>query len=185
MSGGGQVRQPQPQAGTGLSARAQEFTETFMSRFTYFDPNSTDEDTLVMKGVDDAVAAEGYRPDTPLYWRELEKRLAARGFLPDHMQDDERGEDREDRGNRRESRQEDAPQRRTNGGRPPSSSPRGGGRGTQSTFRLHPMMVGHLRDEGLDDVSQLDDEQKAKRSRLIAGWRENERRAARGEFNKS
>ena len=45
------------------------------------------------------------------------------------------------------------------------------------------MMVDHLRNEGLDG-SDLAPEDKARRDRLIAGWRDNERKAAKGEFNR-
>ena len=181
---GGQAdtrRQQQAPAGAGLGERAQEFTQTFMSRFSYFDPNGTDEDSLIIKGIDDAVAAEGYRPDTPLYWRTLEQRLAKRGFAPDHGDssgDDDRGGSRNDQGN------DSAPVRRASGGgRPPSSSGRGGNPATGARFKLHPMMVDHLRNEGLDG-SDLAPEDKARRDRLIAGWRDNERKAAKGEFNR-
>lgn len=178
MAGGGR---PQPQPQSGLNERAQNFTEKFMSRFSYFDPDSADEDSLIIKAVDDAVAAEGYRPDTPLYWRELEKRLAKKGYYPESSRQRDDGDD------------DDRPPRRNDDYRPESSErryrPTSGGnnnrRGTGTTFRLEPDMRAYLESEGILQADGLTDEQKAKRNRLISGWRDAARRAKRGEFNRT
>ena len=50
--------QPQQQAQTTLSQKATDYTETFMSRFPYFDPQGTDEDSMMIRAIDDAVAAD-------------------------------------------------------------------------------------------------------------------------------
>jgi len=161
-----------PPTNVSLNKRAQDFTETFLSRFPDFDPNGADETSLIMKAIDDSVAAEGYRPDTPLYWRTLEQKLSARGIYPDTDDDDD-----DDPPPRRE-----APPRRVNGGgRPPTTGGTGNRRGTGATFRLQPMMRDYLESEGILELNGLTDEQKAKRSRLINDWRERERKVARGE----
>lgn len=172
---GGQVPQQrqQPQqtgAQASLNSKATDYTETFLSRFPYFDPNGTDEDTLMIKAIDDSVAAEGYRPDTPLYWRTLEERLAKRGFMPEKSED---GDDTPE------------PQRNArSAGVPPTSSGRNTRRTSGTTFVLDPMMREYLQGEGLLDQN-LAPEQKTRRDRLIQQWRTNQQRAKRGEFNRS
>jgi hypothetical protein len=42
----------------------------------------------------------------------------------------------------------------------------------------------HLESEGILYSEGLSSEDKARRDRLIAGWRDSQRRAAAGEFNK-
>lgn len=46
----------------------------------YKGPQSTDTDSVVLTSLDTAVAREGFQPNTPAYWRELESR--ARKYLP-------------------------------------------------------------------------------------------------------
>jgi hypothetical protein len=169
---GGQVMRPpqqqqQPPA-TNLDQRTQDFTSTFMDRFD-FDPNGVDERTLIIKAIDDSVAAEGYRSNTPLYWRTLEKKLAARDILPVEDDDDETPAAR--------------PVRRVNGGgRPPTASGTGNRRGSGRTFRLDPMARDYLDGEGLLHTEGLNDQQKARRSRLLTSWQEGQRKLARGEI---
>ncbi len=173
---GGQVtRPPQQFKGGGqtvhqsnLDQRTQDFTATFIDRFD-FDPNGLDERTLIIKALDDSVAAEGYRSNTPLYWRTLEKKLAARDILPVDEDDDDDDEPRR-------------PVRRVNGGgRPPTAGGSSNRRGTGAAFRLDPMARSYLEGEGLLHLEGLNDQQKAKRERLINNWREGQRKLARGE----
>jgi hypothetical protein len=170
---GGQVRQqtngqPQQQQGNNLDQRTQDFTQTFIERFD-FDPNGTDERTLIIKAIDDSVAAEGYRSNTPLYWRTLEKKLANRDIYPEAG-----GDDADD----------SPPPRRASGGRPPTAGGSNNRRGTGSTFRLDPMMRDYLEGEGILDANGLSDDQKAKRSRLIKNWSEGMKKASRGEYGR-
>jgi len=200
QQGGARVQQRpqgQPQgAQQGPDPKAQSFTETFMSRFGYFDPKGTDEDSMIIKAIDDSVAAEGYMPNTPLYWRELEKKLAARGFFPDGEEDADgggggAGEERGGRTGSNDSSSRRAPVERGSGGRvaggrPPSSSGRGsGGRaGGGDTFRLHPIMRQHLETEGILHADGLSADDLGRRNRLIRAWADGQKRAAKGEFNK-
>ena len=62
--------------------RAREFTEDH----SWIDLNGKDEDSLVALAVDKAVAADGFRMDSPEYWDELERRLEKR--LPHRFKDD-------------------------------------------------------------------------------------------------
>lgn len=174
-------RQQQQGNGQGQSAlhpSAERFVETFMERFPYFDPNGSDEDSRIMKAIDDGVAADGYLPHTPLYWRTLEKRLAAKGFVPE-TEGDSRPRDREDDGEddgyqpRRESRREND----SLPNRPPVSRPRNGSRPGTVQFRLHPEMRNYLESEGILHEDGLTDDQKARRNRLIDGWRRKDKEA--------
>lgn len=170
----GQRATPQQQFGP----KATDYTEKFLSRFSYFDPNGSDEDSMIIRSIDDAVAAEGYRPDTPMYWRTLEERLAKRGFYPEKPDDGDDGDDA-----RRDAPQ---PQRQAAvAGMPPTSSGRPSRRsGTGTTFTLDPMMKEYLQGEGLLE-DNLDDDSKARRARLIQQWRNNAQRAKRGEYNRT
>jgi hypothetical protein len=172
---GGPPRIVQP---PGLNARAQDMAEVFMSRFPYYDPSGTDEDTMVIKAIDDAVMAEGFRPDTSMYWRTLEQRLAQRGFYPATGEDED-----ERRDDRRFERRERPPRSNSFGGLPPSSGSLGSGRrrnGTD-TFTIPAMAREYLEGEGLLQ-DNLTDQQKARRDRLIRNWRDYDRRAKAGEF---
>lgn len=44
----------------------------------WYNPNGTDEFSLVTKAIDNALAAEGWNPGTEAYWHELTKRVAKR-----------------------------------------------------------------------------------------------------------
>jgi len=168
----------QQQAGQSVSPKATEFTEKFLSRFSYFDPNGTDEESNIIRSIDDAVAAEGYRPDTPLYWRTLEERLAKRGFFPEKGRDDSDDDDEDDVPRPVAQRQA------TRAGMPPTSTGRSTRRTGGTTFQLDPMMRDYLSSEGLLEQN-LDTESKARRDRLIQQWRTGAQRAKRGEFNRT
>jgi hypothetical protein len=53
----------------------------------WFNPNGSDEDSLVAKAVDSSLVAEGLNPGTDRYWSELNRRLAQR--LPHRFADDD------------------------------------------------------------------------------------------------
>ena len=172
-SAGGTVRpqngaapaQPQNQ----LDQRTQDFTETFMDRFD-FDPNGTDERTLIIKALDDSVAAEGYLSNRQQYWLTLEKKLARQGIYPVGSE----GGDRDDSPSR------EAPKRLNGGGRPPTASGFSR-RGTGTTFRLDPMARDYLESEGLLHPQGLNDAQKARRAKLLNDWQTGMQRMRRGE----
>lgn len=171
-NGNGQEPQRQQPQGDGLDQRTQDYTQTFIERYD-FDPNGNDERTLVIKAIDDSVAAEGYRSNTQQYWLTLEKKLAARGIYPAASDDD---------ADDSPPRRQEAPPKRANGGRPPTAGGQGGRRGTGNTFRLDPMMREYLESEGILSTDGLSDEQKGRRSRLLKGWQEGQRKLANGEI---
>lgn len=50
----------------------------FLKDHSWYNGNSTQEDSLVVKALDSAVRAEGFDPRTPEYWKELRKRVKSR-----------------------------------------------------------------------------------------------------------
>jgi hypothetical protein len=159
-------RRQQQQTQQRIHPNAERFINTFMERFPYFDQNGGDEDSRIMKTIDDGVAADGYLAHTPEYWRVLERRLAAKGFVPESEKQTEETRD-DDSGYERPSRRQNDSRREAD--LPPTArrgTPRGG-----STFRLHPEMRSYLEQEGILFEQGLNDEQKARRNRLIDGWR--------------
>jgi len=169
---GGSPGQPQgtpPRVAEPDDSRTQEYLDRFMERFSYFDSKGADADSQIMKAIDDTVHADGYLPKTKLYWTTLEARLAARGYHPEGKRDTED--------------QDDAP-RRSNGGRPPSSSGRGSSGGRAPSFHLEPMMREYLDGENLLDSANLSADDKARRDRLIRGWQDNQRKAKAGTLGK-
>lgn len=172
-----QHQQQQGQARQTMSPRALQLSEIFMERHPWFDPDGGDEDSRLASAIDDAIAAEGYNPATPMYWREFEKRLRARGIGYDRT-DDEGGEDGfdEERDTRRSTQDRQDRQRRS------ALPPRNGARGHRTNgaprVRLQPMMVEYLDSEGLLGAN-LSKEQVERKNRLIRAWKAGEERAKR------
>lgn len=150
--------------------RAMQLSEIFMERHDWFDPQGSDENSAIVKAIDDVLAAEGYNPATPMYWRELESRVRTRGLGP--LTDSESSDD---------EGLAPTPRRAV---LPPTSSGRGSRAPGKPTFTLQPEMREYLDSEGLLET-KLDPEQKAKRDRLIFNWRANEQKAKQGGYNKS
>ena len=64
----------QPQA----DPRVVDYARQWMDANDWYDPNGRDEDSMITKAVDNALAAEGWNPATPDYWQELTRRVSAR-----------------------------------------------------------------------------------------------------------
>jgi hypothetical protein len=62
----------------------------FMTKFSWYDPAGGDADSRLVKQLDTAVAAAGFKPYTAAYWVELETRMAAHGLddSPDEQTDE-------------------------------------------------------------------------------------------------
>lgn len=114
------------------------FKREFMAANTWYDGNGSDEDSLIVKAIDTAVAQQ-YKPTDPAYWKELQKRVDAR-FGSERTQS--RNDPDED-----EVDEPVAPRRRAPpvGGSTRSNS--GGGSATQ--IRLSPERVQAMKDAGL------------------------------------
>lgn len=63
-----------------LDERLVSNAQKFMSKHTWYKPEGQDNDSTVMRTLDNAVAAEGWDPTTPQYWQELENRV--KKYLP-------------------------------------------------------------------------------------------------------
>lgn len=151
---------------------AERYSETFMDRHPWFDPTDlNDEDSQMVKAIDDTLVNSGYKPNTARYWKELERRVKARGLGEDR--EDDRGDyDDDDYGLERRSKSNN---RRTGG--LPGRSQRGGGGGSarrSDAFderRLPALAKDTLDQLGLLDKAGLTDEQLKERQGLIDQWR--------------
>lgn len=65
---------PKPQKDPRVAAYAQEWVKSN----DWYDPSGKDEDSAIVKVIDQRLAAEGYNPATEDYWIELDNRVARR-----------------------------------------------------------------------------------------------------------
>jgi len=160
-----QGQMPMRQGAPAPSPAAAKYSEVFMDRHPWFKAEGGSEDSEIVKAIDDHLAAEGYNPNTPLYWRTLEERVRARGLGPS--------------GNNKDDGESEAPVRKRSGGMPPTNAPRGSRGSAAPGYQLKPEMREYLESEGLLE-GNLDADQKAKKARLIASWKANEQKAKQG-----
>lgn len=64
----------QPQA----DPRVVDYAQQWMEANDWYNPNGRDEQSMITKAVDNALAAEGWNPASEEYWHELTRRVAAR-----------------------------------------------------------------------------------------------------------
>ncbi len=117
--------------------------QEFLDANEWYNPNGVDEDSLLVKAIDTAVAQK-YRPTDPAYWRDLQKRVDARIGKNERQQsrNDDSDEDDVD---------EPVVQTRKRSGPPVGGSNRSnssGGAGAQQ-IRLSPERVQAMKDAGL------------------------------------
>lgn len=155
----GQQRAPDPVA--------VKYSERFLERHPWFDPtDATDEDSLMVRAIDEALGNEGWRANTKMYWVEFERRVKARGIGPQNDDgDDDMNDDQDEQPQRR------AP-RRVEGGQPPRAGRTGGRPAGKTSFRLDQNMQDALDAEGLLDEKNLTDDQKKYRRRLVSTWKD-------------
>lgn len=170
-----QQEQQRQQGQVDVDPVAERFSERFMDRHPWFDPlDNKDEDSQMVKAIDDTLVNEGYKPNTKRYWVELEHRVRARGLgeKEDNMgydrRDDRDDDDREERRDRRQSSS------RSSGGLPRRSA-RGNGGGRDSSRdnserTLPPLAKDTLDQLGLLDKAGLTKEQLAEREGYIKTW---------------
>lgn len=146
---------------------AERYSRIFMKRHEWFDPkDNTDEESQMVKAIDDTLVNEGYNPRTKRYWVELEDRVRARGLGADVSSRDYRDED-----------DEPAPRRNTSrrtGGLPPRSRRGSGGTRTGSASGdrdLPPLAKETLDTLGLLDKAGLNEDQLKERQGYINTWR--------------
>jgi hypothetical protein len=119
----------------------QGLMQEFLDANEWYDPKGVDEDSLIVKAIDNAVAQK-YKPTDPAYWRELQKRVDARfGQERQQSRNDDSDEDDVD---------EPVVRRRS----PPvsgSSRSNSAASGGQQQIRLSPERVQAMKDAGLWD----------------------------------
>jgi len=124
----------------------QNFAKQWMSNNSWYDPQGRDADSKIALTIDAALAEDGYSPQTPEFWEELDNRLQK--YLPHRYTD---------------TANEKPTQRRprnvvTSSGREAASS--SGGR---NTFTLNPDQVRAMKDAGMWDDPE-------KRARMVARY---------------
>jgi len=120
----------------------QGLMQEFLDANEWYDPKGVDEDSLIVKAIDNAVAQK-YKPTDPAYWRELQKRVDAR-------LGNDRRQSRNDDSNEDDVEEPVVTRRRQGppvGGSNRSNSSGGGGSATQ--IRLSPERVQAMKDAGL------------------------------------
>lgn len=164
-----------------VDPEAERLSNIFLDRHPWFDPkDNQDEDSQIVKSIDDTLVNQGYKPNTSRYWKELERRVEARGL---GAEGEDNVDDRDDDRGREERRP--AP-RRNSGGLPPRSRRgAGGGRPGVSGDRDLPALAKDTLDQlGLLDKKGLDKDQLAERENYIKTWRQGLRDAAQAQRNR-
>jgi len=169
-----QQEQPPQQGQVDVDPVAERFSNRFMDRHPWFDPqDNKDEDSQMVKAIDDTLVNEGLKPNTKRYWVELERRVRARGLGSDVEREDMGYDSRDDRDdNDREERRQSSS--RSSGGLPRRSA-RGNGGGRDSSRdnsdrSLPPLAKDTLDQLGLLDKAGLTKEQLAEREGYIKTW---------------
>lgn len=75
--------QPAPQTFDAAQQRAQSLAQEWAGKNSWWDPNGGDEDSVIVNAIDAKLAQEGYKPDSPAYWAELDRRVQRR--LPERF----------------------------------------------------------------------------------------------------
>lgn len=117
--------------------------QEFLDANEWYDPKGVDEDSLIVKAIDNAVAQK-YKPTDPAYWRELQKRVDAR-LGNDRQQSRNDDSDEDDVDEPVVTRKRQGP---PVGGSNRSNSTGGSG---NTQIRLSPERVQAMKDAGLWD----------------------------------
>lgn len=86
-------QRPQPQQIDDLTLR---YAQDFIQENPWYDAQGRDEDSAIVIAIDQALAKDGYNPQTSEYWDELRRRAARR--LPDKFNEGRKRSEREPRG---------------------------------------------------------------------------------------
>lgn len=93
-------QKPQPQQIDDLTLR---YAQDFIKENPWYDAQGRDEDSAIVIAIDQALAKDGFNPQTEEYWDELRKRAARR--LPERFEADTPRRGSNDRAEPREARQ--------------------------------------------------------------------------------
>jgi hypothetical protein len=72
------AERPRPEAKPGKDPRVAAYAQEWIKMNDWYDPSGKDEDSAIVKVIDQRLAAEGYNPATEDYWVELDNRVARR-----------------------------------------------------------------------------------------------------------
>lgn len=161
---GGRVQQEQ------TDPRAKKYADTFSSRNPWFDPtDESDDDSQELMAIDDKISAEGYRPDTPAYWQELERRAKAAGLGDtDDDEDDTTVVKKKANGGKVNGLTSKG------GGLPPTGTVRSGTKAGTVQFTLSPFQKQALSDMELLNPTSTQD--KARRDKIVRAWMDGSRK---------
>lgn len=73
-----QAERPAPQAKSGKDPRVAAYAQEWVKANSWYDPSGKDEDSAIVKVIDQRLAAEGFNPASEDYWIELDNRVARR-----------------------------------------------------------------------------------------------------------
>lgn len=73
-----QAEKPAPQAKPGKDPRVAAYAQEWVKANSWYDPSGKDEDSAIVKVIDQRLAAEGFNPASEDYWIELDNRVARR-----------------------------------------------------------------------------------------------------------
>ena len=73
-----EAEKPIPEAKPGKDPRVAAYAQEWIKMNDWYDPSGKDEDSAIVKVIDQRLAAEGYNPATEDYWVELDNRVARR-----------------------------------------------------------------------------------------------------------
>jgi hypothetical protein len=82
---------PEPRGPSDVDIRKKVKAEAFLSEHSWYDPDLRDEDSVILKAIDDQLAREGSDPSTDAHWEELKRRAARR--LPERFATVDRAKD--------------------------------------------------------------------------------------------
>jgi hypothetical protein len=179
-----------------VDPKAAEYSSTFMDRHPWFDPtDNTDEDSQMVKAIDDTLVNEGYKPNTARYWRELERRVERRKLgQTDHRHDDYGADnddyddgDYDERPSRQRRDERRGREQERSGGLPPRSQRGGGGGSRRVAFderKLPPLAKDTLDQLGLLDKNGLSEDQLKERQGYIDTWRKGLKAADEAQRNR-
>ena len=129
-----------------IDPRIKEHADDWMGDNPWYDPKGRDEDSAIVLAIDETLAREGFRPETPEYWDELQDRVERR--LPHKFE---------------KGGQAKAPTKR--------GPPIGGGREHAPPSTRKEIHVSRERKEALIEAGYWDDPQKrAKALKRMADW---------------
>lgn len=73
-----EAEKPRPEAKPGKDPRVAAYAKEWVEANNWYDPSGKDEDSAIVKVIDQRLAAEGYNPASEDYWIELDNRVARR-----------------------------------------------------------------------------------------------------------